>query len=411
MMESVFRKRFLIALFNFLIVAAVGTLLRFVFVHEVEIVAEYKNVLHAHSHVAIMGWVFMALFGSLLFAFTPDASNRKLYHVLFWINQINCLVLIVNFWIHGYDIVSIVLSSIYILITYIFSANILKDLKNSNASGIAKMLLKFCLFFLVISTIGILALGPVLMTLHGTEKVIWYYLLVQFYIHFQYNGWFIFGCLALFFSFYKNNSTENKVVLYPVYGIAFATITTYCLSIFWGFPAYHIFLNISVASGFVQLFFTIQLFRLNKNIVKEIFYKLKSGVKALFIISFSALIIKQLLQVIIIYPEMAHASFVLRNYVIAYLHLTFLGVTTIFLLGYAWQNNALLIQSKVAKIVIGIIVCSVFSIELLLSIMGSLSWAGISSGAIFYQLVFAFSLAIVLCLLIILVKNLNKKLY
>ena len=409
MIESVFRKRFLIALFNFLIVAAVGTLLRFVFVHEVEIVAEYKNVLHAHSHVAIMGWVFMALFGSLLFAFTPDASNRKLYHVLFWINQINCLVLIVNFWIHGYDIVSIVLSSIYILITYIFSVNILKDLKNSNASGIAKMLLKFCLFFLLISTIGILALGPVLMTLHGTEKVIWYYLLVQFYIHFQYNGWFIFGCLALFFSFYKNNSTENKVVLYPVYGIAFATITTYCLSIFWGFPAYHIFLNISVASGFVQLFFTIQLFRLNKNIVKEIFYKLKSGVKALFIISFSALIIKQLLQVIIIYPEMAHASFVLRNYVIAYLHLTFLGVTTIFLLGYAWQNNALLIQSKVAKIVIGIIVCSVFSIELLLSIMGSLSWAGISSGAIFYQLVFAFSLAIVLCLLIILVKNLNKK--
>lgn len=77
---------------------------------------------------------------------------------------------------------------------------------------------------------------------------------------------------------------------------------------------------------------------------------------------------------------MAHASFVLRNYVIAYLHLTFLGVTTIFLLGYAWQNNALLIQSKAAKIVIGIIVCSVFSIELLLSIMGSLSWAGISSG-------------------------------
>lgn len=410
MIESVFRKRFLIALFNFLIVAAIGTLLRFVFVHEVEIVAEYKNVLHAHSHVAIMGWVFMALFGSLLFAFTPDASNRKLYHVLFWINQINCLVLIVNFWIHGYDIVSIILSSIYILITYIFSVNILKDLKNSNASGIAKMLLKFCLFFLLISTIGILALGPVLMTLHGTEKVIWYYLLVQFYIHFQYNGWFIFGCLALFFSFYKNNSTENKVVLYPVYGIAFATITTYCLSIFWGFPAYHIFLNISVASGFVQLFFTIQLFRLNKNIVKEIFYKLKSGVKALFIISFSALIIKQLLQVIIIYPEMAHASFVLRNYVIAYLHLTFLGVTTIFLLGYAWQNNALLIQSKVAKIVIGIIVCSVFSIELLLSIMGSLSWAGISSGAIFYKLVFAFSLAIVLCLLIILVKNLNKKL-
>lgn len=230
-------------------------MLRFVFVHEVKIVADYKNVLHAHSHVAIMGWVFMALFGSLLFAFTPDASNRKLYHVLFWINQINCLVLIVNFWIHGYDIVSIVLSSIYILITYVFSVNILKDLKNSNASGIAKMLLKFCLFFLVISTIGILALGPVLMTLHGTEKVIWYYLLVQFYIHFQYNGWFIFGCLALFFSFYKNNSNGNKAVLYPVYGIAFATITTYCLSIFWGFPAYHIFLNISVASGFYNYFY------------------------------------------------------------------------------------------------------------------------------------------------------------
>ncbi len=409
MEENVFRKRFLVALFNFLVIASIGTLLRYVFIHEVKIVGDYKHVLHAHSHIAMMGWVFMALFASLLFAFTPQTSNRKLYHILFWINQVNCMVLIVNFWIHGYDFVSIILSTIYVVITYVFAINIFRDMKNVLINPIAKRLVQFALFFLFLSTIGLWAIGPVLTNLHGSQKVIWYYLLVQFYIHFQYNGWFIFSCLALFFSLSKNNSVENKFHITPVYWMVASALTTYCLSIFWGFPDYHIFLNISLAAAFFQLYFTIQLFRKNKNVVKEIFSELKSGVKILFIISFSALIVKQLLQVIIIYPEMAHASFVLRNYVIAYLHLTFLGVTTVFILGYAWQKNALVIQSVFSKIIISTIVISIFAIELLLSIMGSLSWAGRQTVPLFYQLVFIFSFAIVLSLLIVLIVNSRKK--
>ncbi len=409
MEEAVFRKRFLVALFNFLVIASIGTLLRYVFIHEVKIVSDYKNVLHAHSHIAMMGWVFMALFASLLFAFTPQTSNRKLYHILFWVNQVNCLILIVNFWIHGYDVVSIILSTVYVIITYLFAVNIFRDMKNVLVNPIAEKLVQFALFFLFLSTMGLWAIGPVLTNLHGSQKVIWYYLMVQFYIHFQYNGWFIFSCLALFFSLHKNTSAVNKFYMQPVYWIAASALTTYCLSIFWGFPDYHFFLNISFAAAFFQLFFTIQLFQKNIKVVKEIFSELKSGVKILFIISFCALIIKQLLQVIIIYPEMAHASFVLRNYVIAYLHLNFLGVTTIFILGYAWQKNALIIQSGFSRVVIGAIVCSIFSIELLLSIMGSLSWAGMNTVPLFYQLVFIFSLSIVFSLLFLLIRNIVLK--
>lgn len=81
------RSWFLISLFNLLIAVSIGALLRFAFVEEVSWLI-FKNFLHAHSHVAMLGWVYLALFTLFLKSFlTADQQNNKHYKWLFWSTQ------------------------------------------------------------------------------------------------------------------------------------------------------------------------------------------------------------------------------------------------------------------------------------------------------------------------------------
>jgi len=409
--EKIFRIRFHTALFNFLLIALIGTTLRYVFIHEIKIVPNFTNVMHAHSHAAMLGWIFMALYSCLLYAFLPEVASKKIYNILFWCNQIAMLGMIISFWQGGYTIPSIIFLTIHVFITYFFTILVFKDVRGKTFSNLlTKHLLYIGLFFLVFSSVGVWSLIPVSILLQSSMKVLFTYLSVQFYLHFQYNGWFIFGCLALFFSM-KNvpAATINRKSVSIVYMLALCTIVTYSFDIFWGFQHYKIYLNISVVVAGIQLILTVRLFAINSAFTKGIMGELKPGVKALFIVSFCSLLLKELIQVIIIYPGMAQTVFILRNYIVAYLHLIFLGVTTTFLLGYTWQKGVLVIQSVVARFSIALIVSCIFIIELLLAIMGSLSWAGKSNPPIFYALVFAFSLSIVTGILILFVINRIRK--
>ena len=48
-----------VALLNFLMAAGMGALLRMAFVVEIPWV-KYQYLLHAHSHVAMLGWIYLA---------------------------------------------------------------------------------------------------------------------------------------------------------------------------------------------------------------------------------------------------------------------------------------------------------------------------------------------------------------
>ena len=396
---NIFRKRFQVALFNFIIIAAIGTILRYVYVHEISIVQDYKNVLHAHSHIAMMGWVFMALFGALLHAFAKNSSHKKIYHILFWSNQVCVLLLIPLFWLYGYNTISIILSTVYVVITYIFAFHFFRDARKEyhlRDHDLASKIAPIAIFFLLFSTLGIWAIAPSVVLLHGGAKVIAYYLSVQFYIHFQYNGWFIFGCLALFFSLRKHTGVKESFAVLPLWLFAISSTLTYSLSLFWGFPQHKFLLYLSLGAAIIQLPACFLIFYQNRKCVKEIFADLKPAVKILFLIAGGSLLVKQILQIIIVYPDMARTAFILRNYVIAYLHLTFLGVTTIFLIGYAWQKGVLILHSAFSRFAITALVICIFIIEGLLGTIGSLSWAGKHVSSVFYQLIFIFSLSIVL---------------
>ena len=62
-------------------------------------------------------------------------------------------------------------------------------------------LIKTSLYYLFISSLGPWAVGGVMATL-GTDTI-WYLLAIYFYLHFQYNGWFILALFGVLFYIFE----------------------------------------------------------------------------------------------------------------------------------------------------------------------------------------------------------------
>jgi hypothetical protein len=78
---DIYLKRWLnISLFNLLIVAAIGTVLRYKIAYALPIVNQ-KNLLHGHSHFAFSGWVTQTLLVLLVAYLSAQRSNSSLNHI------------------------------------------------------------------------------------------------------------------------------------------------------------------------------------------------------------------------------------------------------------------------------------------------------------------------------------------
>lgn len=172
----------------FLIAASLGILLRLFPVTNVD--ATYKYIVHTHSHIALLGWVYIAL-TTLIFHLFIQKEARKKYSYIFWATQITILGMLLSFPITGYALYSIIFSTLFLICTYWFYAFFRKHttcVKNT----FSYKFINTSLLFLVISSIGPWALGIIMNTLGNTSHL--YKNAIYFYLHFQYNGWFIF-CL------------------------------------------------------------------------------------------------------------------------------------------------------------------------------------------------------------------------
>ena len=81
-----FGKKFFItiALFNLCIVAALGVLLRTKMVFSIESV-EFSNVLEAHYHFAMNGWVTLTIMTLMVYELLPEFINNKpKYRWMLW---------------------------------------------------------------------------------------------------------------------------------------------------------------------------------------------------------------------------------------------------------------------------------------------------------------------------------------
>lgn len=393
------------SIFNLLIVALLGLLMRYKIIFEFPIL-DQKSLQHSHSHFAFAGWVTHTLM-TLLIAFLHkhDTLNKivfKKYSLILIGNLICSYVMLISFILQGYGAVSITFSTLSIFVSYWFAYTFFKDCKLLETNSIATKWFKAALFFNVISSLGTFALAYMMATknIHQNE----YLASIYYYLHFQYNGWFFFACFGLLLDYLKVTTQSNRIYSQSFIWLFWSCIAGYFLSVLWlDLPLW-----IYIITGISALVQVVVWFFLFKIILKEnrlLFINLPNYLKYLILFISLALSVKFLLQLGSTVPAVSELAFGFRPIVIAYLHLILLAIISLFLLFYVYTTNFIAINKKT---VLGVIL---FSIGVILNevVLGIQGVASLSYTLIPFVNEVLFGIAILLFMSILLVTFFTKK--
>ena len=349
---------------NFFVASLMGLLLRWMYVAPFSGV-NFQFLMHGHSHVAMLGWVYLMLYCLIFYFFVPKENQQKpIYNRLFWVTELVVIGMMIDFPTQGYAFASILFSTLHIFCSYYFCYLIYKNAKPSTFPE--KRMLYTALFFMIFSTLGVWCLGPAVGMMGKTSA--FYQIAIQFFLHFQFNGWFLFAVLGLFFKQIKINIDDKKFRLF-YNSFVVATVLTLALPVSWSLsnPAFYWINVIGVAIQFISFVLFYQLIRPH---LKTVFAPLSFLEKTVYQFALYSLALKIIIQLVVIVPELAKVSHEIRNFVIGYIHLTMLGIITGFLFGFALQNKFLISQKKIQKWGISIFLLGFIATEILLFFQG-----------------------------------------
>jgi len=327
---------FRVALLFFLIAGVVGAVLRMSFFNPI-IGMNYKFMLHTHSHIVLLGWVTNALFAMLYYVFFE--SKKKTSKKWIWwygILQLTVIGMMVTFPFYGYATYSIIASTSHIIISYVFCFFVLKELRNEDK--IWKNYISWGIIYFMLSTLGPFSLGP--MVVNGLAGSQWYFLAIYFYLHFLYNGFFVFVIFGILFWWLDSrNITYSAKSANRLFSLThIACVPSYALSTLWIHPPWYIYVIGAIASMVMLLSIT-YLWKVLRSAYQEIRKDINSGIVLLLSVSLISYIIKIVLQACSSFPAIADMAYENRSFTIAYLHLVFIGFVTFFILGWIYANR------------------------------------------------------------------------
>lgn len=359
-------KWIIISFISLFIVAVLGVIMRYKIAFYFPYLAQ-KNIQHAHSHFAFAGWIAQTLFFFLTNLLGSKINLKKLrhYHYLLWANWIVALGMLLSFMLQGYAFYSIFLSSLSILISFVFAIKFWQDI-NLLQNIIAQQWFKWALVFLLLSSLGTLSLTIMMATKNIGQHN--YLASVFWYLHFQYNGWFFFGCMGLLYDYLGNKYAYFATNRLALRLIAFSCVPAYGLSILW----MHLPIWAEIVIALAPLAQTVgwgcvlyQAYKLK--VLNELDFS--QPLKWLLIIVSIAGSIKFALQLGSTIPAVSQFAFGFRSIVIAYLHLVLLAFISLFLVTYSFMTK-LSIFNKYSFVGIAIFVIGILLNELLLGIQG-----------------------------------------
>lgn len=387
----------LLSLFNFLVAAVMGLVLRGAFVWEINWM-DYRNLMHGHSHVAMLGWVYLALYVLIGYRFIPKEKwEQPVYSWLFWFTQMTVLGMMISFPVQGYGAVSITFSSLHILASYGFCYRVWKDHQVKVPE--TALLLKAALVFLVISTIGVWSLGPLMLS--GGRNSTLYQLAIQFYLHFQFHGWFTLAVLALLLNRLAGSSTFRWPQFKRFYYfLLLSVVLTYGLVLSWGFGG--IVTHTVNGLGLIfQVLALLMFLRLIRKADLRFFHRSLPSARTFFRFGIASWIFKVAIQTCVLIPSAAVISFTLRTLMIGFIHLTMLGFISgllfalIFEAGSKLPENFWVLSGRIAFIT-GFVLT-----ELLLFSQGLAYWLQWGQIPAFYDLMFYASVLLPLSVLVL----------
>ncbi len=317
-----------------LTISLVGTLMRlFPFL---ELPLAYGHLLHAHSHTAFQGWVYTAM---LLFLTNLFLSPRQIksgrYGLQFKLAAVVVAGVLFTFAVQGYGLYSIIFSTLFQLLNYWFIFRFLKDIRQLPCS-ISLRWVKSGLWLGLLSTLAPFAIGALSAKgLGGTEA---YNSAVYFFLHFQYNGWFQFVAVGLFFKWLE----RDGVVFDPrlagqSHGLFLAAVVpAYLLSLLGMSFGRAVWVPAAIAA-LLQMLGLWCFCRTLGAAARAWLLSRNRWLRAFLFVAVTSFFLKYVFQFLSLFPPIQAVAFTSRNLIVGYLHLCLLGTITCFFISLIFE--------------------------------------------------------------------------
>jgi hypothetical protein len=284
----------------------------------------------------------------------------------------------------------------------VLSFKLLKDLKGERISS---KLIKYGIYYYLLSSLATWFLAYVLVSQGKTEL---YYNTVYFYLHFLYNGYFVFVLFGLLFKIIEHQQIviSEKLQKYFFIFLNIACIPAYTLSILWSKVnfTFHI---IGFLAAILQLISLVYLFRILKNVYHKLKWKPISNILLKFgLIAYS---LKIIIQILSSFPYFVDKSLALKPFlIIGYLHLFTLGFMSVFVFLILIQLQKIHLKTITSKMGLFIFLIGIVLTELLLFTQGFLLLIGLAPIYKYHLLLLCVSVLLLVGLLIIFINQLKS---
>ena len=359
-----------LSIFNLFLVALLGVIMRYKIAFSFPFLSQ-KHIQESHYHFAFYGWIASCIYifiAEYLHKTKPELNLKK-YQNLILVNFLASYGILFSFLVGGHSWYSSAFSFVAILVGFGYLYAFIKDSKS--ISDTSKPWFLGGLFFAVLSSVGVFALIYMMLTKHILQDI--YLGTSYFFLHFQYNGFFLFGCVGLLIYSLKEigvelKPNENKQIFWLLF---IGCFVGFGLSILWAKLPLWFFIPLVIAT-FMQTYGAVKLFqfiRINWSKIKISWTALQRFV--LIYVGF-AFGVKTLLQLASNIPAVSQFAFGFRNIVIAYLHLILLMCISTFLVNQV-VTHSYFKTSKLALNALILFMVGIFLNELILGLMGIFS--------------------------------------
>lgn len=361
-----------ISLLNLCVVASLGVLMRYKIGFDFPYF-EQKNLQHSHYNFAFSGWISHTLIILMIHYLQTKINgfNGNKYKTIIIAYLICSYGLLISYIIPRLDLLSIIFSTLSVFVSYIFCYQFLKDLKQLENDYLAKKWFCAALLFNVLSSFGSFYLAYMMISKNIVQDV--YLSSVYFYLHFQYNGWFFFACMGLFYGFLSLKKSDHPFLETFFTLFTIACIPAYFLSTLWlKLPLW--LYSITVLVAFIQVVVWFKFIGVLTKIRKGFLKNYAMSLRYILVFVGLALSIKLVLQLGSTIPTVSQLAFGFRPIVIAYLHLVLLAVISLFLLFFIYASHLISITKKIK---FGLILFSIGVLlnEIILAIQGIASFS------------------------------------
>lgn len=394
---------YLYAFTLFILSALYGLLMRWNFAFPTKYIP-YQNLLQSHSHVAFLGWGYLVAIGAIMYYFVSDTNKqRNIYKITLLILLVVIPLMLISFPLAGYKVFSIVLLAVFGLTSYVLSFSILKDLQGG---AVSVKLIRYGIYYYLLSSLATWFLAFVVVTQGKTDL---YYNTVYFYLHFLYNGFFVFALFGLLFKILENRKIIISEKLQKGFFIFLniACIPAYALSVLWSTDVL-LFNVVGFVASLLQLVSLVFLIKIMRQAFSQINWCFTSKLLLKFaLISYCLKIISQILSA---FPYIVEKSLALKPFfIIGYLHLFTLGFLSVLLFFILDQLGKINLQKSTSKVGIILFLAGVFITESLLFLQGLLFFLQLNAIKNYSLILLIFSFLMVVGLLVVYVNQFHKE--